>query len=113
VAGFQLTNGWYKNPERHKLGDVDGRAAVAKVFPNAKITSGYRGPNHPLSQKNPDSWHARRRGAIDIAPIPGMTFEQAAQRLRGAGYQILEAGDEVNHPSGHATGPHWHFVLGR
>lgn len=49
---------------------------------------------------------------MDIAPIPGMTFEQARQAIEGAGYGLLEAIDEVNNPSSHATGPHWHFVIG-
>jgi hypothetical protein len=42
-----------------------------------------------------------------------MTFAEARQRLVEAGYPIIEALDEVNHPSGHANGPHWHFVLGQ
>lgn len=113
AAGFQPSNGWYKDPNRHSFKDVDGRTAVSRLFPNASITSGYRGPDHPLSRKNPNSWHAKRQGAIDIKPIPGMTFEQAGQKIKDAGYQILEAGNEVDNPSGHATGPHWHFVLGR
>jgi len=91
----------------------NGVEALQRVFPNARVTSGYRGPNHPLSQKNPRSWHARSRAAVDIAPIPGMTFEQAKAQLEAQGYGIIEAIDEVNNPSSHATGPHWHFVLGK
>lgn len=48
-----------------------------------------------------------------MAPIPGMTFEQAARQLEGEGYVLLEAIDEVNYPSSAATGPHWHFVIGK
>lgn len=47
-----------------------------------------------------------------MAPIPGMTFEQAKRRLEQAGYGLIEAIDEVNNPSSNATGPHWHFVIG-
>jgi hypothetical protein len=91
----------------------DGVAALQGIFPNARVTSGYRGPDHPLTKANPKSWHSRSRAAVDIAPIPGMTFDQAAAKLRAQGYGIIEARDEVNNPSSHATGPHWHFVLGK
>lgn len=86
---------------------------MRSVFPNARITSGYRGPDHPLSKANPRSFHTRTRAAVDIAPMPGMTFEQAKARLEAAGYYVHpDSRDEVNNPSGHATGPHWHFVIG-
>ena len=92
---------------------VNDGAGIAKgLFPQARITSSYRGPDHPLSRKNPRSYHARTRAAVDMAPIPGMTFEQARQHILGSGYGLLEAIDEVNNPSSNATGPHWHFVLG-
>ena len=90
----------------------NGAGVVQSLFPNVRITSGYRGPNHPLSKKNPRSYHATSKGAVDIAPIPGMTFQQYIARIRGAGHKIIEARDEVNNPSGHATGPHWHVVIG-
>lgn len=82
------------------------------MFPGARVTSGYRGPNHPLSKKNPNSWHARSIGAVDMAPIKGATFQQTLQKLSKQ-YEILEARDEVNDPVSYATGPHWHFVLGK
>lgn len=41
-----------------------------------------------------------------------MTFDQYVNRIRQAGFTILEARDEVNNPSAHATGPHWHVVIG-
>lgn len=113
LAGFRIKRGRWKHPQRHSLRDVNGRQVVGKLFPKARITSGYRGPHHHLSKKNPNSFHASRHGAIDIAPIPGMTFEQAAQQIVGSGYELLEAIDEVKYPSSHATGPHWHFVIGK
>ena len=92
----------------------DGVAALTSVFPNARVTSGYRGPNHPLSRANPRSFHTRSHAAVDIAPIPGLTFDQARRRLAEAGYTVhRDSRDEVAHPSSHATGPHWHFVLGK
>jgi hypothetical protein len=42
-----------------------------------------------------------------------MTFDQYVGRIKQAGYNVIEAIDEVNHPSAHATGPHWHVVIGR
>lgn len=92
---------------------ADGKSVIASIFPSAKITSGYRGPEHPLSKKNPKSYHARTAGAVDIAPIPGMTFEQYVAQIRNAGYRIVEARDEVRNPSKYATGPHWHVVIGK
>lgn len=91
---------------------VNGSQVVRQLF-KVEPTSGYRGPNHPLSKANPNSWHARSKGAVDMPPIKGMTFQQAAQQIQDAGYTLLEARDEVNHPTAHATGPHWHFVIGK
>lgn len=91
----------------------DGVSALKGVFPNARITSGYRGPDHPLSRANPRSYHTRSRGAVDMAAIPGMTFDQAKAKLEAQGYKIIEAIDEYRNPSKHATGGHWHFVLGQ
>jgi len=41
-----------------------------------------------------------------------MTFDQFVGRIRRSGYNIIEAIDEVKNPSRHATGPHWHVVIG-
>lgn len=92
---------------------ADGRAVIGELFPNARITSGYRGPSDPLSKKNPKSYHARTAGAVDIAPIEGVTFNQYLSTIRKAGYKIIEARDEVKNPSKYATGPHWHVVIGK
>jgi len=87
--------------------------ALKSIFPDARVTSGYRPPSHSLSRANPSSWHTKSHAAVDIAPIPGMSFAQAKQAIQKQGYGLVEAIDEVNHPSKNATGPHWHFVLGR
>jgi soluble lytic murein transglycosylase len=94
-------------------GFADGRSVIKRLFPNARITSGYRGPDHPLSKVKPRSYHAVSRGAVDIAPIPGISFDQYVNSIRQAGYNIVEARDEVRNPSKHATGPHWHVVIGK
>jgi hypothetical protein len=88
--------------------------AFGSLFPDARVTSGYRPASHPLSKANPRSWHTNSRAAVDVAPIPGMTFEQASQRLKENGYSLIEAKNETGKGrSRHATGDHWHFVLGR
>jgi hypothetical protein len=84
---------------------------VSSVFPNAEITDVERDPDSDLGRANPDSWHNTSSNAVDIRPIPGMTFEEYVQGLRDAGYTLIEAIDEVNNPSGHSTGPHWHVVF--
>ena len=91
----------------------NGVAALQSVYPGARVTSGYRRPDNPLSQANPRSWHTQSHAAVDVAPISGMNFDQFVGGLRGAGYGIIEQRDEVNNPSRHATGPHWHVVLGK
>lgn len=90
----------------------NGVSALSDLLPGARVTSGYRSPSHPLSRANPNSWHTRSHGAVDIAPIPGMTFEQAKARLSSR-YGLIEALNETGKGrSRHATGDHWHFVLG-
>jgi len=91
----------------------DGIAAARKLFPEAEFTSGYRGPEHPLTKANPKSWHSKSHAALDMEPVPGITFEQAKQRFIDAGYTLIEALDETGDgKTAHATGDHWHFVLG-
>ena len=91
----------------------DARTAVKQVFPNARITDWRRPANSSLGRANPDSFHVLTGAAVDMEPIPGMTFQQAIERFARAGYTVhRDSRDEVNNPSGHATGPHWHFVLG-
>lgn len=101
-------------PRRAAFAPVDnGVSALRSILPNARVTSGYRGPDHPLSKANPRSYHARTKAAVDIAPIPGMTFEQAREALEKQ-YGLIEAINETGRGrSRHATGDHWHFVLGK
>lgn len=85
---------------------------VKAVAPNAVITSGARSPNSALGRANPKSLHnLPEGGAIDMAAVPGMTFEQMRDTLvrNGLPANQLEAIDEYKNPSPHATGPHWHF----
>lgn len=50
---------------------------------------------------------------MDMAAIPGMTFEQAKRAIEAQGFKLIEAIDEYKTPSANATGGHWHFVLGQ
>lgn len=88
-----------------------GRAVIEALFPGVVVTDDERDPNSPLGRANPGSYHNSTDGAVDVRPIPGMTFEEFIGELQAQGYEIIEAIDEVNNPSGHATGPHWHVVL--
>ena len=93
---------------------ADGGAAIKALFPGVAITSTYRAPDHPLSKANPKSWHTKSHAAVDIKPIAGMTFDQYVKQVEGAGYTVLEAINEVGAGrSKHATGDHWHIVLGK
>lgn len=88
-----------------------GRAVIEELFPDAEVTDDLRDPESPLGRANPGSYHNSTDGAVDVRPIPGMTFDEFIDRIRAEGYEIIEARDEVKNPSGHATGPHWHVVL--
>lgn len=90
----------------------NGAAVIQQLFPGARITDNKRPANSALGKANPSSWHVRSGGAVDVAPIPGMTFDQYVSKVKAAGYKIIEAIDEVKNPSSHATGPHWHIVIG-
>ena len=83
---------------------------LRQQFPGIRITSGRRDPNSRLGRANPRSYHNRGM-AWDTAPVEGMTFQQYVDRI-GQDYDVLEARDEVNNPSKHATGPHWHVAVG-
>ena len=91
----------------------DGVAAIRSILPDAHITSGYRSPDNPLSRANPNSWHTKSHAAVDIAPMNGLDFAGAVQRIRQAGYGLIESRDEQAHPLPWTTGPNWHFVLGK
>lgn len=102
------------NPSRRRsvvpIGDA--RTAALSVYPGLNITDWARDPNSSLGQASPGSFHVRTRAAIDSRPLPGMNFNEYLDGYRRQGYPIIEARDEVTNPSGHATGPHWHAVLG-
>jgi hypothetical protein len=91
-------------------------ATIRGLYPNAQVTSGYRGPNNPLTQRNPASLHARGSPqdprAVDVAPIPGMSFDQYVSSVKNAGVPISQAFDEAKHPFPWTTGPNWHLASG-
>jgi soluble lytic murein transglycosylase len=99
-------------PKATKSGDLvgDGSAIIKQLFPGARITSGYRGPDHPLTKANPRSYHTTG-AAVDTAAIPGMTFDEYVSQIKAAGYTVVEAINEYEKPSAHATGGHWHVVI--
>lgn len=102
-------------PAKGDLVPVTNGGSIARnIFGNkARITSTHRPANHPLSRKNPNSWHTKSNAAVDMAPIAGMTFEQAKAQIEGQGYHLIEAINEVGKGrTAHATGDHWHFVIG-
>lgn len=88
-----------------------GRSVIESIFPGVEVTDDLRDPNSDLGRTNPGSRHNTTDAAVDVRPIPGMTFEQFLDEIRAAGYEIASARDEVTDPSAHATGPHWHVVL--
>lgn len=93
---------------------ADGGAVIKALFPQARITSTYRPKDHPLTKANPGTWHNKSHAAVDTSPIPGMTFDQYVKGVEGAGYTVIEAKNEVGKGrSKHATGDHWHIVLGQ
>lgn len=91
----------------------NAKAITEELFPDAVVTSWARGKDDPLSKANPKSWHAKSKAAVDVRPIKGVTFEQFVQRYKDQGYTILEALNETGAgKTKHATGDHWHIVLG-
>jgi hypothetical protein len=92
---------------------ANGGAVIKQLFPGARITQTTRAAGSVLGQKNPDSYHVKTAAAVDIAPIPGMTFADYVGSIQQAGYRVIEGRDEVNDPVSYATGPHWHVVIGR
>lgn len=83
---------------------------LSSAFPGVRITSSKRDPNSALGRANPKSFHNVGM-AWDVAPIPGMTFDQYKSRVEQDGWNVREAIDEVKNPSKHATGPHWHMAV--
>jgi hypothetical protein len=83
-----------------------------RTIPGARITSTKRDPRSRLGRANPRSYHNIGQ-AVDIAPIAGMSFDQYVNRLKGAGYNIVEAIDEARNPLPHTTGPNWHIAYGQ
>jgi hypothetical protein len=89
-----------------------GERVISELFPDAVITDSLRDPDSDLGRRNPGSHHIHSDGAVDVRPIPGMTFDEFVNTLRAEGYDVIEAKNEVGRGrSGHATGDHWHVVI--
>lgn len=90
----------------------DGRSAIQTIFPGITVTDNVRDPNSKLGKANPNSFHVKTGGAVDVKPIPGMSFPQFINQIKAAGYKVAEAKNEVGKGrSKWATGDHWHVVL--
>ena len=91
-------------------------STIRGTYPQARVTSGFRGPNNPLTQRNPASLHAQGSAAdphaVDVAPIPGVSFDQYVSSIRRQGVPITQAFDEAAHPFPWTTGPNWHLATG-
>lgn len=101
-------------PPSRGLQPISGIGAViGSIYPNARVTSTHRDPNSALGRANPRSWHNRTDAAADVAPIPGMSFDDYVNGFKSRGYGIIESRDEAAHPLPWTTGPNWHVVLGK
>lgn len=89
---------------------------IRNLYPQARVTSGYRGPDNPLTRRNPASFHALGSPsdprAVDVAPIPGVTFGDYVSSVKKAGVPVAQAFDEASHPFPWTTGPNWHLATG-
>lgn len=103
------------NPSGGRYTPISNAKQVGtSIFGADNITSSWRDPNSKLAKANPKSWHHNSHAAIDVRPIPGMSFAEARRKIEERGYRLIEAKNEVGAGrSKHATGDHWHFVLGR
>src|SRR6478735_12588944 len=90
---------------------TNARAAVEKTFPGARVTSGTRHADDPLSRANPNSYHIDTDWAVDVAPIPGIKYEDFLNTIKQSGYDIVQERDEQTNPTAWTTGPNWHVVL--
>lgn len=80
------------------------RGLISQMFPGAQITSGTRTPQHNAEVGGaPNSYHLKGQ-AIDVAPIPGVTFDQFRENLRSQGLPVTELINE---------GDHWHWAFGQ
>jgi hypothetical protein len=91
-------------------------ATIHGLYPQARVTSGFRGQSNPLTRRNPASMHAMSSPedprAVDVAPIPGVSFDQYQSSIRQAGVPVAQAFDEASHPFPWTTGPNWHIAQG-
>jgi len=108
---------WGSNPTAGLNGLSSLLATIQKLYPQAQVTSGYRGPNNPLTQRNPASLHAQGTpqdpNAVDVAPIPGVNFNDYVASIKKAGVPVAQAFDEQKHPFAWTTGPNWHIGQGQ
>lgn len=93
------------------LGGLNGALGILhQVYPQARVTSGYRDPSSALGQENPRSYHNIGQ-AFDVAPIPGVSFGDYVNNLKSHGLNVVESLDEASHPAFDTTGPNWHIAF--
>ncbi len=82
----------------------DARGVVTSL--GGHVTSGFRTPEENRRVRGvPNSYHIRGEGqAVDVRPIPGMTFQQFRQHLIDRGLPITELINERDH---------WHWAFGQ
>lgn len=85
--------------------------AVQSVLPGAVITSGLRTPAEQAALIRSGATSATNSAhvsgnAFDMRPVPGMSAQQALQKLQAAGVPVTQVIDEQTQ----GTGPHWHFA---
>ena len=90
-----------------------GDSLVTSLFPNAHSTGRERTPQRNREVGGvPNSKHLAGDGieALDVRPIPGVTFAQFQQQMRAKyGDRLVEVIDETVETNG--TGPHWHVAV--
>ena len=109
-SGAGNPSGGGRTPNAKPIGNA--KSVAEQLYPGIHVTDWQRDPNSALGRANPGSWHNHTGAAIDARPMKGMSFQEYVNGFRAKGYKIIEAIDEVANPSKHATGKHWHVVLG-
>ena len=91
----------------------NAKDAIQSIYPEAEVTSNIRDPDSELGKLG--GYHASSTHAVDVRPIPGMSYEEYIQGIEDAGYSLIEAYDESQKPADKRKarwwGPHWHVVF--
>jgi hypothetical protein len=98
---------WLRNKAADKFLVQDTKGVAREIFGSKVRLTSTKRPG------DKDSLHSVG-GTFDMAPIKGMTFQEAQFAIESKGYVLAEAIDEtsaaVRAKTG-GTGPHWHFAV--